>query len=195
MPEDYRMERFKRAVLSDAQRERDRLLEAIAAKKKERLSSAEEKILSETFQYIQAQTARIRTKYSRELSRRSMELRRELLKRRADVLDALADNVRRRLEDFTKAPEYRRYFAERLGECERVLGREGLVMTVRSRDVGLAVDEAGRLGLSPEIREDAHILLGGFVLSSGRLWMDETFDRKLADELARFEKTSGLTLG
>lgn len=195
MTEDYRMERFKRAVLSDAQRERDRILEDIAAKKKERLSSAEEDVLNETFQYVQAETARIRTKYSRELSRSSMELRRELLKRRADVLDTLAESVRKRLKDFTKTPEYRRYFSDRLRTCERVLGREGLVMAVRSEDAGLAADEAAKLGLSLEIKEDAHILLGGFVLSSGRLQMDETFDRRLADELARFEKTSGLTLG
>ena len=161
------------------------------------MEKAEEDILHEAYIMIQNEIAAMKNKESREVSIVELEGRRKLLRQREEIADKIFAETAQRLLAFTRSEAYPDYLCGRVRECAAQLPDTPLVIRLKKDDQRLADSVAAASGHKTTVEESADIAIGGFILVNAQagLLMDETIDRRLADQRDWFASASGLTLG
>ncbi len=104
-----------------------------------------------------------------------LALRKEILELREQLVGEVMEEVRRRLQEFTKTQAYREWLKRKLSEALSVLGK-GAVVRMNPSDAKLA----RRLIRGIKVEADLQTI-GGFKASSsdGKLLLDETFESRI----------------
>lgn len=134
MPDiNQKLERFRQLVLEDAQQERTRILTDIEVQRTERLAQAEAEIRARVNAETQRKAETIQAETGRNISRRMMEDKRIIATRREEIGRKVFDEVRRRILDFTKTPDYLPHLKKLYLEAFDALGNpyDGLIGSAR----------------------------------------------------------------
>ena len=198
MPDiNQKLERFRQLVLEDAQQERSRILTDIEAQRTERLALAEAEIRARVDAETQRKAETIQAETGRNISRRMMEDKRIIATRREEIGREVFDEVRRRLLDFTKTPDYLPHLKKLYLEAFDALGNpyDGLIW-LRTEDMDYSRELAACLPGRHVNFQAGSFTLGGLIVDchSKLLRADQSYDTALGDLDGHFAELFGLGL-
>ena len=198
MPDiNQKLERFRQLVLEDAQQERSRILTDIEAQRTERLAQAEAEIRARVDAETQRKAETIQAETGRNISRRMMEDKRIIATRREEIGREVFDEVRRRLLDFTKTPDYLPHLKKLYLEAFDALGNpyDGLIW-LRTEDMDYSRELAACLPGRHVNFQAGSFTLGGLIVDchSKLLRADQSYDTALGDLDGHFAELFGIGL-
>lgn len=198
MPDiNLKLERFRQLVLEDAQQERTRILTDIEAQRTERLAQAEAEIRARVDAETQRKAETIQAETGRNISRRMMEDKRIIATRREEIGREVFDEVRRRLLDFTKTPDYLPHLKKLYLEAFDALGNpyDGLIW-LRPEDMDYSRELAACLPGRHVTFQAGSFTLGGLIVDchSKLLRADQSYDTALGDLDGHFAELFGIGL-
>ena len=196
MPElSKKLDRFTSALLSEASAEAERVSKELKERHDAALSSAEDQVLLEAYDYIHREVSRIRSEQGRLVSRHMLE-RKQALRRREEIASEVFALVRARTAAFTRTEAYPRRLSQLLREALVPLsGAEDTVVYLREEDLPLAdalIAQTGR----PLTIQAGPIRMGGLIAQSQSLGLrvDSSFDANMEELRGHFASLVGLSL-
>lgn len=192
--ETEKLERFKKAIFDESAAKAEEIVSAARTECGERVSRARH----EADGYVKSVTEQINKECEadavRELSSGSLSSKRNILLSRESVIDRVFGNVRSRLEEFMKTPEYEKLLVKRLEECAAAYPGEKGCVYISQKDAGLAdkLSMGGRF----EVKAGGSIGIGGItvVFDESSIAVDCTFDSALEEQRESFAVRAGLSL-
>lgn len=194
---EERFELIRQSVMAQAEEDAGKLRKQAKEVRETAMKQAKEQALQELGGREQDETAEIRLAATRSVAQQENAKRRELLLRREELTGKVFSNVRQRLADFVKGPDYAGFLEETAaGLSEQCKDRSGTVVLLRREDIPLGKKLVSRFGADAKVEEDESIKLGGVKVmnQSAGLFLDESLDSRLEDQKSWFYKNSGLTL-
>ncbi|MDP4108621.1 MAG: V-type ATP synthase subunit E [Bacillota bacterium] len=194
---DEKLERFTSAILSDATKVCDNIRQEIDAEYTRALSEAENEILAEAFKYIKEEIAKIKAAEGKRLSKKLLEVKRTLFLRRSEIANNIFDELKGRIEAYTKTPEYTDNLISLSRKASGMLpGCGDVTVYMRSADMHRA--EQIRSALSGyEVKfEEGGFYLGGIIFEckEKHIRIDESYDLAIAERYEHFTEMFGISL-
>lgn len=193
---DKKLDKFKSAVLKDAQEQREKILEEINNFRNTEMEKAEEDILHETYIMIQNEITAIKNQQSRKISLAELDGRRKLLKLREEITDKVFKETAARILDFSKTAEYITLICESTKTSCNLLPKGDIIIQVKKSDLAHAEKLIAASSRTATVEENADIVLGGVIIINRDkgLVINETLDLKLMSQKDWYTGSSGLTL-
>jgi vacuolar-type H+-ATPase subunit E/Vma4 len=194
--EQEKLLEFKTAINSYAMKEWNSIEEHIRQQKAQRLSQAEEEVLTETYKMIQKEIGEMRHRISREMSLREAREREKLLTLRREIRDSVFRQARERLEKAAATPEDYKAFLLRQAKKLSSLPGKSLVIFMRSCDRDYFPLLQRECEKECTFTADDTIKLGGFYACDREngLLADATFSSLLQEQETWFEENAGLKI-
>lgn len=198
MPDiNAKLDIFKRIVLDDAARERDKLLEQVSKARQERISAAEAEIRRETESKVQTQASAISSESGREISRRLLADKRIIATRREEMAHEVFAAVREKIIAFTQTDAYLEHLKQLYVEAFSALGNpyDGVIW-LREEDLRYSRELAAALPGRHVTFQAGSFKLGGLIVDchSKLLRADQSYDTALGDLDGHFAELFGLSL-
>ena len=193
---DKKLDKFKSAVLKDAQEQREKILEEINDFRNTEMEKAEEDILHETYIMIQNEITAIKNQQSRKISLAELDGRRKLLKLREEITDKVFKETAARILDFSKTAEYITLICESAKTSCNLLPEGDIIIQVKKSDLAHTEKLIAASSRTATVEENADIVLGGVIIINRDkgLVINETLDLKLMSQKDWYTGSSGLTL-
>lgn len=193
---EERFEMIQQSVMDQAGAEAKELEDQAREFKETAMKKAEAEVLQELYSRIQDEVNEIRTSATRSVSQKESKARQDLLMRREEITRAVFEQVKRRLLEFTRTPEYQDLMDEIAKELGARCPMEGTVVMLRRDDYHLAAKLGEHFGKNVRILADEAIKIGGIKVmnQSSGIFLDETLDSRLEDQKPWFYSKSGLTI-
>jgi V/A-type H+-transporting ATPase subunit E len=190
---DEKLKKFSAAIFKDAEEKRQQILKEIEDYRAVALEKAEQDILLEAYTLIQNEISDIKNQNSKSVSVKSMENRRNLIKKRDEITDRIFDEVKKRLIDYTKSPEYVSYLTKAAESSSKF---DDAVIMLKKEDMGYGDIIIKTLGKQIPIQENKRISIGGIMIKSQKsgIIIDETLDERLKNQRTWFATNSNLTI-
>ncbi|WP_040197988.1 V-type ATP synthase subunit E [Candidatus Soleaferrea massiliensis] len=194
--EQEKLQHFEAAMFSTATRERDNILKETEEFKKQELKQAEDDVLNRAYRLIQKNISDISTSNTMMIAHKELEYKQALLKKRQEIFDAVFDNVKKRLEEYTKTPEYETLLTKIVADFAKDYPYENSVICLREQDMAHAGAVKKAYGLSCEVRADKGMALGGVKIENKEHGIidDESFEMRLRDQHQWFYTNSHLAI-
>lgn len=192
--ETEKLEKFKKAIFDEVDAKAQEMISEAEAQREERLAKARH----EADGFVQSRIAQINkdceTKAVRELSSESLRAKRNVLLSREGLIDKVFSNVRDKLEEFMKTPEYGKMLAEKIKSCAEKYPDDKGVVYVAFKDEGLCglLSCGGRYKAQPS--ETVEVGGAMVVLEDKGIALDYTFDTALSEQRESFARKAGLNL-
>ena len=198
MPDiNAKLDIFKRIVLDDAARERDKLLEQVSKARQERISAAEAEIRRETESKVQTQASAISSESGREISRRLLADKRIIATHREEMAHEVFAAVREKIVAFTQTDAYLEHLKQLYVEAFSALGNpyDGVIL-LREEDLRYSRELAAALPGRHVTFQAGSFKLGGLIVDchSKLLRADQSYDTALGDLDGHFAELFGLSL-
>lgn len=198
MPDiNAKLDIFKRIVLDDAARERDKLLEQVSKARQERISAAEAEIRRETESKVQTQASAISSESGREISRRLLADKRIIATRREEMAHEVFAAVREKIVAFTQTDAYLEHLKQLYVKAFSALGNpyDGVIW-LREEDLRYSRELAAALPGRHVTFQAGSFKLGGLIVDchSKLLRADQSYDTALGDLDGHFAELFGLSL-
>ena len=186
-----KVSKFVDAITREANEQREEIARETKKYIEDQLAIAKDKALEDSYHLIQHRAEAVRADVGRELSRQELVSRRQLFVRRQEMENEVIGEAQKRLEAFSKSPEYPS-FLEKCGKavCDALKG--DCILLIRPEDEPLRETLFKALSCK-EIRMDPSIRLGGCKGERDGMAADDTLDSRLAAQRKWFELNSGLT--
>ena len=186
-----KVSKFVDAITREANEQREEIARETKKYIEDQLAIAKDKALEDSYHLIQHRAEAVRADVGRELSRQELDSRRQLFVRRQEMENEVIGEAQKRLEAFSKSPEYAS-FLEKCGKgvCDALKG--DCILLIRAEDEALRETLFKALSCK-EIRMDPSIRLGGCKGERDGMAADDTLDSRLAAQRKWFELNSGLT--
>ena len=193
---EEKKDKFSTAINHYAEEQRQKIEKEIEEYKQKELEEAEIDVLTECYQLIQKETARMRSGISREMAQRDMDARRKLLEQRSRITSEVFEKASQKLKEFTGQKEYLDFLQNTASQFAKIFGHDGIVIRLRADDEKYEDNIRKALGLKCEFQIDNTIVLGGLraVHTELGLLADKTLDSLLEDQRGWFESHSGMTV-
>ena len=193
---EEKKDKFSTAINHYAEEQRQKIEKEIEEYKQKELDEAEIDVLTECYQLIQKETARMRSGISKEMSQRDMDSRRKLLEQRSRISSEVFEKASQKLKEFTAREEYLDFLQKTASQFAKVFGRDGVVVRLRQEDAKYEESIRKALGLKCEFQIDNTIAIGGLRALHTELGLlaDKTLDSLLEDQRDWFESHSGMTV-
>lgn len=193
---EEKKDKFSTAINHYAEEQRQKIEKEIEEYKQKELEEAEIDVLTECYQLIQKETARMRSGISREMAQRDMDARRKLLEQRSRITSEVFEKASQKLKEFTGRKEYPDFLQNTASQFAKIFGHDGIVIRLRADDEKYEDNIRKALGLKCEFQIDNTIVLGGLraVHTELGLLADKTLDSLLEDQRDWFESHSGMTV-
>jgi len=182
------LERMQERILEDAKAKADDILRAASAGAEEILREARAEAARRRDEELARGRERAEENHRRILTLAQLDARKQVLATKAGLIEEVFTEAARRLASLEPAA-YKAYL-KRMMLGATVSGDEEVIMSPRDRDtvgsevvaeVNAALAEQGRKG-QLRLSDNARELIGGFVLKSGNVDVNCTFDAILARE-------------
>ena len=193
--ENEKVGKFLQAINDYAEEQRKKILDEVRQYYSAEIERAEKEALSDAQQLVEREKAQNRNRIRHEISRREMEAKKQLISHRANLVDGVFHDVARRLQEYTRTPEYEKFLKTIAEELSNVLSDVSSELYIRQEDeayIPLIREVFGDC----EIRFSDEIRLGG-ILGVSRyrgIVADETLDSRLKAQRTWFAANSGLTI-
>ncbi|MDD6175751.1 MAG: V-type ATP synthase subunit E [Firmicutes bacterium] len=193
--ENEKVGKFLQAINDYAEEQRKKILDEVRQYYSAEIERAEKEALSDAQQLVEREKAQNRNRIRHEISRREMEAKKQLISHRANLVDGVFHDVARRLQEYTRTPEYEKFLKTIAEELSNVLSDVSSELYIRREDeayIPLIREVFGDC----EIRFSDEIRLGG-ILGVSRyrgIVADETLDSRLEAQRTWFAANSGLTI-
>lgn len=193
---DDRIELIGSAILTQAETEAKELIEKANEIHEKEISQAESEIVDGMFSEIQAKAARIRTDSVKTAAVEQLKAHRELLAYRDKKTEAVLENVKARLVEYTKTPEYREKALAYAEAARDSYDHSESVILVCEDDLDLAKAINEKLGGKARIETSAGIKIGGFKIKNlkAHILIDETMDERLEENRIWFLQNCGFKI-
>lgn len=185
---------FLKAIEKYAEEQRTKLQTEARSHRDSELSKAEDEGLREAYVLIQKKMSDIKTDIASELSRAENASRKKIFLRRREIEDSVFEDVRKKLDSFTAAPEYKKMLEKSAAEVAAALGADDVVIFVRQQDMKYKSDIERAFGRKCQVSPSEDIAVGGIIGQSRSLGLlaDETLDNRLLQQHEWFCESSGL---
>lgn len=194
---EERFQLIEQSVMAQAGEEAEKLRDQAKELRETAMKQAQAEVTRELGSREQDETAEIRLSAARSVAQKENTQRRELLLRREEITRMVFDEVKKRLADYVKTPDYTGFLEETAKALSEKASGAGTVVMVRPDDLPLGKKLAVRFGADAKVVGDESIKLGGIKVmnQSSGLFLDETLDGRLEDQKSWFYSSSGLTVG
>lgn len=192
-------ERFRlieQSVMAQAEDDAQKLRDKARELRETAIRQAEETVTRELGTRERDEAAEIRQKAARGIAQQENRQRRELLLRREEITRRVFDQVKNRLNDYVKSPEYPQFLEKTAKDLAGKCPAAGSVVLLRHDDLSMAKKLGGYFGGQVQVIEDETIKLGGIRVMNEALglFLDESLDSRLEDQKSWFYANSGLTV-
>lgn len=189
-----RLEKFKKAIFDEVEAKAKEMISEAESEREEKL----EKVRRETDGFVQAKIASIdkecEAKAVRALSSENLQAKRAVLLSREELIDKIFSNVKDKLDEFMKTPEYGKMMSEKVKSCaDNYPGERGVVyVSLKDGDLSGSLSCGGRY----TVETSDTIEIGGamVVLEDKGIALDYTFDTSLSEQRESFARRAGLNL-
>ena len=189
--------RFTAKMLAEASAEAQQAVDQAQQERAAALHKAGEQARLETQRYLSRELARVKAEAGRGVSRRMMEDQRALYLRREEMARETFDQVREKVEAFTRTPANRRPQEHLLAEAlEQLPGAEDVEVELRPEDGTWQSRLAAAAGERKLTFRTGSFRMGGLVARSAGLGLrvDSSFDSAARDLSGHFAELFGLSL-
>ena len=144
--------------------------------------------------YIERELSKIRNDVNRQSARCSEQSKRELSELRSQMSAKVFENVRGRIDEFIKTPEYTQLLLGSIKNIEAQAGTDSLEFRLCPRDMSLKEELEKALGWEITVCADEDIKVGGVraYCESTDTLLDDTLDMRLEAQKKWFLENSGL---
>jgi vacuolar-type H+-ATPase subunit E/Vma4 len=191
MPDDQRkLDAFIKEIISDADRERDRIRADYRARMDEAIEEAKLTYCAEAERYFQNEMTRVRAESGRAISKKLMGDKHALFLYRQKLTDELSEDVKKRIDAYTRTPEYMIHLEKLFYTALEQFHFEPVVVYLRPVDLQTTTQIGKALPKDGITLKEGAFTLGGLICECpGRhLMLDLTFDAKFADISARYSE-------
>jgi len=189
--QEQKLSKFILAINKEAKERRNQILRDAKEYSDRELERAEQEVLNDAYELIQKETANMRNAIGMDLSKKTIEGRRQLILKRDALTDEIFEEAKVRLLEFCKSEKYLSFVLNRAKESEPLLSKP-ITVYIKESDKNLIPEIQKCFECEVFVNED--ILIGGILVSDGKLLIDQTLDGRLSDARTRFISTSALTV-
>lgn len=154
---DEKLEHFYKTSVDAAREKAARDIEAHKASLAEMLNQHKEARKRDAENDIKAETKNVRREINKALSAELLTLKRDWSQKQNQLTDQLFSEVKTRLENFTSAPEYLDYLAEKIRDAKEFAGEDELHIYLSASDSDKLKTMTARAGFPLELSEDSFI--------------------------------------
>ena len=193
---EERFQLIEQSVMAQAGEDAQKLRDKARELRETAIRQAEEEVTRELGSRERDEAAEIRQKAAKGVAQQENQQRRELLLRREEITRRVFDQVKKRLAEYVKSPEYPRFLEETAKDLAGKCPAAGSVVLLRHDDLPLANKIGGCFDGDVRVIEDKTIKLGGIRVMNEALglFLDESLDSRLEDQKSWFYANSGLTV-
>lgn len=193
MNESEKLAEFEQVIFAQARRQAEEILAQANEKKDKILSQARAEAKHEEEILLENDARTIRSKAQMESAKASLEATRDVIRYRQKLVNGMFEKVKEQLEKFTKSNKYSDYIVQEANSQSELI-KDKAQLVVRAEDEEIAKKSAEKINYPVEVKTDAKIKLGGFmlILPESNLMIDKTFDNSVKEQKQRFICESGL---
>jgi vacuolar-type H+-ATPase subunit E/Vma4 len=183
-----KLTKFTEMVMQEASRMKLELKEQAEHEKDELIAASEIQYLRKAYERIQESVRKIDKTMNEEISRAILESKQALFNRRDEIINAIFENVKKRIQEFRKTEEYRETLESHLKVALGEAGEGDLRVLADPEDLELMEDIRARLNAGFKVQESEEPLLGGFLIvnrSKGLIW-DHSYISRINEERQSF---------
>ncbi|WP_028506092.1 V-type ATP synthase subunit E family protein [Ruminococcus sp. FC2018] len=190
--ESERLNKFKLAVFSQAQKQADDIVSDAQQDRKQRLADAKDKTHSDMLSELEQIDREYQADMVREISSRKIQAQRNVLTHRSEMIDRVFDNIRKQLLELCDSEKYPEELKARLDKCAAQAPDKKATAYFTKRDIELGRELCKGTAFTAE--ETSDFSLGGVlvVFKDSQIALDCTFDSALEQERENFSKSAGL---
>lgn len=161
-----KLERFTATILGDANRQSRQILEDVEKERRQRLTQAEQRLKVQMEREVEAGLAQVKKEMGQAVSQTMMEHKRELFAKRAQVVDRISQELRQKLEQWSKTPDYQRWLLRQFQKAMAALpeGREPVRLLCLPQDQAALEQALAGCGRLVQLEPGPDIRLGGLRL-------------------------------
>lgn len=193
---DIKTDKFLSAIQKFAEEQKSQVLSEAEEFKIQEIKKAEDEGLKEAFELIQHEMASMRSNISKTNSKKAMEGKKKLFARRTEITSEVFEKAEKKLNDFTKTPDYKKYIITSAKNIFDTLKSDDVVIYVKSDDMKYAKDIITVFNNKCDVKESNTITIGGLKGHSANLGLvaDETLDTKLESQREWFTANCGISV-
>lgn len=181
-----KLKKFIEAVNGEVEARVAEILTEAENEKKRIISAAEKKGSDEAERYLEDKKRNTGRDLLREVSAAELEVKRSVLLHREKLTDTLFEDVKKRIADYRKTPDYIKKLEKMLADAKIDTAAE---IMLAPEDMGLADRLAKQLSADNAVfKADANIRLGGLAVffKEKGIVIDKTFDLALEEQRSEF---------
>lgn len=188
---EEKLQKFQGAVESQAEAKAKKIREHADYDMEKKLEEYEEELKTGIEHEVKEEKDFLMLDEIKNLSRFDAAQRERYYKHRLSLETALFEEVAEKLKARQDTQEYKTWFKDSLIEIEKQGFLGAPIVYVNKKDLGLEKDIKDVLGAECQVKEDRHILLGGFLYENDdkHYTIDYTMDTVLQDANRWFHKT------
>lgn len=189
---DEKLEHFYKTSVDDAKEKAAKDIEAHKASLAEMLEKHKESQTRNAENDIKAETENVRREINKALSAQLLTLKRDFSQKQNQLADQLFAEVKSRLENFTAAPEYLDYLAEKIQDAKDFAGEDELHIYLSASDSDKLEPMAQKTGFPLELSEESFI--GGIkaTIPGKNILIDNSFQENFNAVQEEFKFDGGL---
>ncbi len=190
--ESEKLNKFKLAVFSQAQKQADDIVSDAQQERKQRLADAKEFARSNMLSELEQIDRQYQADMVREISSRKIQAQRNVLSHRTEMIDRVFSNITKQLGELCTGERYSAELKARLDKCAAQAPGKKATAYFTKRDIELGRELCK--GSSFTAEESADFSLGGVIVvfKDSQIALDCTFDSALEQERQNFSKSAGL---
>ncbi len=196
MAKKNKTDNLLRAVEEYSTKQREELLESIAATKKEAFEEAEKKSKIKADKYIVKQVESSKVEIASEFAVKNLESQGNLFKLRSKMTDEIFDKAKDKLIEYTKTAEYKDKLLTFAKEIAETFGNNSCVVYLNENDAEYFDDIKTIFSADVTVEYDDSIKIGGIkgYCQDLKIIADNTLDTKLMEAKDKFAVNSNLKI-
>ena len=187
---------FLKEIQSQAEIQRNLLINELSAAKKEAVSKAEIQFEIEAEKYITRQLNIAETKIKSEYAVKTLKAQGELFKLRDEMSKKVFEKAKEKLVAFSSTPEYKDLLFKLAKEMAEFFENNSCIINLKRDDMKYCDEIKGLFNGEIKIEEDKSIVIGGIkgYCHNIKMIADNTLDSKLDEQKAKFVEEASLKI-
>ncbi len=186
MPSYDALEAFSGAIIEEAEKEKQELLEELTAEMEQRMKAKEKELSAKQESAVGAELGKLVMQQGVELSKIKNESKRKLIAKRAEIFEKVFAQVTENIRAYTKTQAYKDKVAADFQAVLKEIGKSPYTCFVTQEDVDLIKDA----------KVSNADIIGGFILEAPQkgLYFDCSLRAKIQQQKSYFYANSGLVI-
>lgn len=196
MSNNYKSSNFLKAIKKYNEEERGKLVSEMEEKRASALEKAEQKGKADADRYVKKLITAEKSEITGRYAVKNLEAQAEVYKTRDNLVNEVFKRSAKKLEEFSKSPEYREKLLSFAGEIADTFKDNSCIIYVKEDDLKFENDIKSVFSGEVEVKSDIKIRLGGLYgfCESLNIVADNTLDSKLENKREWFVENIDLKI-